>query len=117
MLYAIHIRRSSIIKGKERKERKPNRAEIFCIHLEDGKCSLQNHDSVSLWSFTMQTCYSFQMIPERKRVLNLNNEKTNIIKQILQKTFVVLSLQNKPTPLKMLMIYQINIYVLLIIRN
>ena len=84
MLYAIHIRRSSIIKGVT--ERRPNRAEIFCIHLEDGKCSLQNHDSVSSWSFTMQTCYSFQMIPERKRVLNLNNEKTNIIKQTLQKT-------------------------------
>ena len=89
MLHAIHICRSSIIKGVT--ERRPNRAEIFCIHFEDGRCSLQNHDSVSSSivnkSLTTQRCYSFQMIPERKRVLNLNNEKTNIIKQTLQKTF------------------------------
>ena len=45
MLYAIHIRRSSIIKGVT--ERRPNRAEIFCIHFEDDRRSFQNHDSVS----------------------------------------------------------------------
>ena len=45
MLYAIHIRRSSIIKGVT--ERRPNRAEIFCIHFEGDRRSFQNHDSVS----------------------------------------------------------------------
>ena len=72
------------------------RAKIsLCSHFEDGRCSLQNHDSVSSSivnkRVSPQRCYSFQMIPERKRVLNLNSEKTNITKQTSRKNFCSLN--------------------------
>ena len=82
MLYAIHILRSSVINGVTKEEK---HKYSFCIHSEDGRCSLQSHDLVSSSIVNKRVsphkCYSFQMIPERKRVVNLNSEKTNIIKQ------------------------------------
>ena len=82
MLYAIHILRSSEIndvteEGKQKYS--------FWIHSEDGRCSLLSHDLVSSSIVNKRVsphrCYSFQMIPERKRVVNLNSAQTNIIKQ------------------------------------
>ena len=81
MLYAIHILRSSVINGVTEDGK---HKYSFCIHCEDGRCSLHSHDLVSSSIVKKRVSphrCSFQMIPERKRVVNLNSAKTNIIKQ------------------------------------
>ena len=99
--------------------RKEGKQKIFFLHTfwRWYRCSLQSLDLVSSSIVNKRAsphrCYSFQMIPERKRVLNLNSEKNKHYKtnKPHQRLSLVWILQNTPIFWKCWCSYQINIYV------